>query len=213
MFTSVAFKRGSSDSTVYSVTDDVLSVTDPVVVSESVRTTGLQSIRYVTLQIINSEVYMAFSYYHNTLFRDWFSSDGVGEDAKGILITGQEVVQDSSLMKQIPYLVMHFRRTEEGVDSNLVPLKPSGCLVRSQWSFANTANSNKWSELKQAYRYRRAQLVSGLDDDYDNGFELITTKSKLRGRGSAFSLYMETEENKDCRIVGWNISLTGNTNA
>lgn len=213
MFTSIAFKRGSSESSVYSATDDVLSVTDPVVVSESVRSTGLQSIRYVTLQIIDSEVYMAFSYYHNTSFRDWYSADEVGEDAKGILITGQEVVQDSAIMKQIPYLVMHFRRTEEGVDSDLVPLKPSGCLVRSQWSFANTANSKKWSELKQAYRYRRAQLVSGLDDDYDNGFELITTKSKLRGRGAAFSLYMETEENKDCRIVGWNISLTGNQNA
>ena len=49
------------------------------------------------------------------------------------------------------------------------------------------------------------------DDDYETGFEVVTSKNKLRGRGKAFALHMETEAGKDCRILGWSISLNGNT--
>ena len=213
LFSSVPFKRGTGESDVYSELDGVLSSTDSVVVSESIRSTGLQSIRYVTLEVSSGVVYLTFSYYYNTSFKDWYSVDGVGVDAKGLLLTGQEIAKDSGIDKQVPYLIMHFRRTEDAVDSDLVPVNQSGCLVRSQWSFSNAVTSNKWSALKQAYRYRRARFSEDAGDTYDTGFELITTKNKIRGKGPAFSLYMETEPGKDCRIVGWNISLTGNQNA
>jgi hypothetical protein len=213
LFSSVPFKRGTGESDVYSETNNVLSSADSVVVNESIRSTGLQSIRYVTLEVLSGVVYLTFSYYYNSSFKDWFTVDGIGVDAKGVLLTGQEIAKDSAIDKQIPYLVMHFRRTENGVDSNLVPVNQSGCLVRSQWSFSNAITSNKWSSLKQAYRYRRARFVEDVSDTYDTGFELITTKNKIRGNGPAFSLYMETEPDKDCRIVGWSISLTGNQNA
>ena len=106
---------------------------------------------------------------------------------------------------------MYFTRTELGVTPELVPDRQSGCLMRCQWDFANTIASSKWSALVQTYRYRRAQYVTGLDDAYDNGFSVISSKSKVRGRGKAFSLYLETEPLKDCRILGWSISLNGNS--
>jgi hypothetical protein len=212
-FTSRPFRRGQTDSVVYSSTDAVLSSTDDVVVSEAVRSTGLQSLRYITLEKIGTAVYLTFSYYHNSDFKDWYSIDSVGVDAKGILLTGNEIAGDSAVAKQIPYLVMHFKRTENGVDADLVPINQSSCFVRCQWAFSNTAASNKWSELRQAYRYRRPHLVEDAADTYDTGFELITTKNKLRGRGRAFALYIETEAGKDCRIVGWNVSMNGNQSA
>jgi hypothetical protein len=212
LFPSLPFKRGVEDSTVYSESDEVLSDTDDVVISESIRTTGLQSIRYLTVEILNDIVYIVFSYYRNSSFMDWASVNGVGIDAKGTILTGHATAGDSAIDKQIPYLVMHFYRTENGVDENLVPINQSSCFFRCQWSFSNTINSKKWSALKQAYRYRRPMYVTDVDDEYDNGFEIITTKNLVRGNGPAFALYFETEAGKDCRIVGWNLSLTGNAN-
>lgn len=212
-FSSVPFKRGVEDSTVYSESSEVLSDTDDVIVEETVRTTGLQSTRYLTVEILNDIVYVVFSYYRNTSFMDWESVDGVGVDAKGTILTGYSTAGDSAIDKQIPYLVMHFYRTENGVDASLVPINQSGCLFRCQWSFSNTINSKKWSALKQAYRYRRPLYVTSSGDDYDNGFELVTTKNLVRGNGPAFALYFETEAGKDCRIAGWSLSLTGNSYA
>jgi hypothetical protein len=88
-------------------------------------------------------------------------------------------------------------------------LKQSSCKVRTQWDWANTANSKKWSSLFQAYRIRRPLLVSG-GEDYDTGFETVVTKNKIRGRGRAFALYLETEPGKDCNILGWNLTVNGN---
>jgi hypothetical protein len=47
----------------------------------------------------------------------------------------------------------------------------------------------------------------------DNGFEIISSRNKIRGRGRAIALYMETEPGKDCHILGWNITLNGNPTA
>lgn len=171
-------------------------------------------IKYVYAQNSGSHSSVLFGEYNNLSYKDWEVASGTGIDAKAYMLTGQQIVGDSSVDKQIPYLTMHFKRTEVGVDpSTLVPLKRSSCLMRCRWDFANTIVSNKWSPVKQMYRYPRAQYVVDSSDLYDNGFEVITTKNKIRGSGRAFSFYMETEPLLDCRILGWNIALTGNTNA
>jgi hypothetical protein len=175
------------------------------------REDDLQTLKYLTLIKIGVNYFLTFSHYWDTEFIDWKSEDGVGVDAKAYLLTGQQTAKDSAVAKQIPYLIMYFTRTERGVTEDLIPALQSSCFVRCHWDFANTIISNKWSSLTQAYRYKRAMYVTGLSDTYDNGFELVVSKSKLRGRGKAFSLYMETEPKKDCRIIGWSISLNGNT--
>lgn len=173
------------------------------------------SIKYLIFKDTSPNSSISFGEYNSTTFSDWGVASGVaGIDAKAYMLTGQQTAGDSSVDKQIPYLTMHFRRTEVGVDpSTLVPLKRSSCLMRCRWGFSNTIASGKWSESRQMYRYPRAQYVVDSSDTYDNGFELITTKNKIRGDGKAFSFYMETEPLLDCRILGWSISLSGNTNA
>jgi hypothetical protein len=79
-----------------------------------------------------------------------------------------------------------------------------------QWDFSTSIISNRWSSLFQAYRYRQPLFITGPADDYDNGLEVITTKNKIRGRGRAFSVYIKTEAAKDCRVLGWDLALTGN---
>ncbi len=211
MFPGKAFNRGRTDSPVMAGTDDVIAGTDYVVVNETVRDTGVQSMRYVLLLATGGVSYITFGLYNNQEFRDFQGTDGVGVDAFAYLLTGQQNAGDTPIAKQVPYLNMFFRRTEQGVDENLVPLKQSGCLMRMQWDFANSIISKKWSALVQVYRYRRAKYVEDSNDDYDTGFSIISSKNKVRGRGKTVALYLETEPYKDCRIVGWSISLKGNS--
>lgn len=211
-FAAQPFETGVADSLVFSSVDQVLSSTDDVIVEEAIKVDSLQSVRYLVLvkgSLTNS---VTFAHYKNQQFLDWESENAEGIDAAGYFLTGAQTAGDSSVAKQVPYLTMHFKRTEENVGADLVPLKQSGCFFRVQWSFSDTINSKKWSPLQQAYRYRRAKYVEDALDTYDTGFELITSKSKVRGRGPAFALYVTTEPLKDCQIYGWNVSLNGNSN-
>jgi len=185
-----------------------------VTLSSSTRTSGIQSVKYITLiGTVGANIGFTFAQYKDTSFRDWKTLDGVGVDAKAYILTGQTTAGDSAIAKQTPYLVVHMKRTEDGVElsgTDLIPSRQSSCFIRSQWDWANTINSKKWSSPFQVYRYKRPLFIIDINDPYDNGFETVITKNKLRGRGKALSLYFETESGKDCRILGWNLSLTGN---
>lgn len=191
--------------------DQVLSATVEVTTSVDVRNSGSNVIKYLVMVKDGVNLSYTFSLLHNTSFLDWEAYDGAGVDAPAYLVTGDQIVTDSSIHKQVPYLTIHFRRTENGVGENLVPINQSSCKVRSQWDFANSVNSNKWGRLFQAYRYRRAYLAVDEDDTYDTGHDVITSKNKLRGRGKAFALHMETDPGKDCQILGWNLAINGNS--
>ena len=209
-FQSKPFDTGTSFNPVVVDDEDVYSDLEQVGIESDIRKSGIQSLRYLTLVSEEGALGITFSYYYNNDFKDWYSFDNVGVDAKAYVLTGSQVAEDSAVDKQIPYLIMHFRRTESGV-IGFVPNRQSGCLVRSQWNWANTIVSGKWSPLFQAYRYREPRFVENTADTYDNGYETIVTKNKLRGRGKAFALYFETESGKDCRILGWNMTLNANT--
>jgi hypothetical protein len=210
-FTSIPFVIRTSNAEISAGADFVYADVDSVRIPYSLYDSSLQTTRYLILRIIDGVPFMSFGLYNNFDFLDWSSVDGVGVDAFAYLVTGDVTAGDSSVAKQIPYLTLHYQRTEEGVSPQLVPNHPSGCLVQSQWDWANSANSNKWSSKFQGYRQRKAYLALNAEDPYDTGFQLVTTKNKIRGRGRAFALRMETEPFKDCHIIGWSIALNGNS--
>lgn len=211
MFEAAPFRTGVINTITYSGVEPVYSGTDEVNTPTSVQYNGVQSIHYVIATNITGISQYTIGYQNNNRFKDWEEVDGIGVDAKAFLLTGALTGGNSAVSKQIPYLTMHFYRTEVGVAPDFTPDKPSGCLVQTRWDWSDSLVSNKWSTLSQAYRYRLARYVTGVDDDYETGFELVSSRMKVRGRGNAFQVYMETEPLKDCRIVGWSISVTGNT--
>lgn len=199
-----SFKTSLKEDTVIVNGVDVEVNAVDVEVYSTQKTSEIPTTKYLVMSGTTT-LYFSFAELSNTEFKDW----GV-IDAKAFMITGQIVGGDSAMIKQSPYLTMHFFRTEEGVDEDFVPLKQSSCKVRSMWDWSNTINSKKWGPLFQAYRYKRPVFTIDAEDLYDNGFETIVTKNKLRGRGKALSLYMETESGKDCKIIGWNLQFSGN---
>lgn len=221
--TSVSFLRSMFQLPTYQLQDELVNLqtttgelittdTNEQVVTEiQTRLPSASGTRYVVLtQGELGLYYFTFAYYRNGEFRDWKSVDNVGIDAKAFIITGAITANDSSVNKQIPYVTVHMYRTENGVDNNFVPINQSGCFMRGYWGWSNSAASNKWSRPQQVYRYPRGFLVNSTTS-YDTGFELVSTKNKLRGQGKSVSIYFETEPYKDCRLVGWNINVTGNS--
>ena len=209
-FPATPFSAAIVPETVMVGTDIVLSSTDTVVMDVVSRNSATLSTRYLCVVIDGGVVKISFGYYNNPRWLDWESVDNEGADAFGYFTTGAITAGDSSAVKQVPYLTLHFRRTESGVDADLIPNNQSGALFRTQWDFANSANSKKWSSEQQGYRQRHAYIVDDENDPYDTGFELVTTRNKVRGRGRAFALHIKTQAGKDCQPVGWSIALNGN---
>lgn len=174
------------------------------------------STHYLTITQKFPTINFTFSKYRDEEFTDWKSSNGVGVDAPAHLITGWVSGGDYQRNKQVPYITFHFRRTE-GVTvadelGDIYPTNPSSMLVQAQWDWANSANSNRWGRSFQAYRYKRVYMPSGVGDPFDSGFEVVSTKNKLRGKGKVLSLYMQTEPLKDCNLLGWSMVMGASGN-
>lgn len=209
-FKGTPFLRGVSRVEVVVEGELVEVEAEDVIISTEENRSGVRSIRYLTVIDVAGEAFYTFSLYRNPKFIDFPQHSSGGNDAYAFMLTGAVTGGDSGIHKQVPYLVTHFQRTEVNV-LNEEPDNQSSCLIRSQWDWASSATSGKWGDAFQAYRYRRPYFVSGPADIYDNGFETVVTKNKIRGRGRAFSFFLETEPAKDCRILGWAIDVNGNS--
>lgn len=196
----------SNEEQVVADEDRVVASTVQVVTSKTSSQLD-QKTRYLLVNHDTGIVRYSFGSYSDETFRDWRQIDGVGVDAKAFILTGAITGGDSSVNKQTPYLTVHLERTETGVDETFQLINPSSCLMRSQWDWSNNISSKKWSPLYQVYRYVRG-FVPTLE--FDTGFELISTRNKVRGIGKAVSFYFETEPYKDCRLIGWSLNVNGN---
>lgn len=186
-----------------------------VVVTDTFRTRGSSATKYLAIKPSTTGNYkFTFSRYVDDAFVDWASDDGTGADFTSYLITGYELFGESMRYKQVPYITFHFNRTETGFETSgtdLIAKNPSSCLVQARWEFADHANSGKYGTQFQAYRLKRNYIPSGASDNFDYGHSVITTKSKLRGRGRSLSLYITSEAGKDMYLLGWGLNATGGT--
>jgi len=171
------------------------------------------SIKYLTL-IPTATYGFTFSYYKDLEFLDWKTEDSTGVDSPAYLYTGYELYGDTMRTKQVPYIFFHFERTEDGyaVSGNGIDYtNPSSCLVQAQWGWSDSINSGRWGTSFQAYRLNRHYIPADVNDTFDYGFSVVTTKNKLRGKGKALSLYIKSEPGKNIRLLGWAISAAGTT--
>jgi hypothetical protein len=182
---------------------------EDVVVTTPTRGRGNSVTKYLTLAPtgVGSTYEFSFSLYGQVDYKDW------GEvDSPAYLVTGYELGGDTQRGKQVPYLTMHFNRSETGfeeVDGELEAVNPSSCKVQAQWDFADSATSGKWGTQFEAYRLLRNFIPESAEDGFDYGYSVITTKTKIRGSGVAVSFKFETTAAKDCQILGWGMPITG----
>ena len=161
-------------------------------------------------------IFTSVAEYKDLLFRDWGSvanaSSGFGIDANAFMLTGYLTGGDSSVNKRITYITTHFRRTERiftPVADGFEPDNPSSCTLTGQWEWTSSANAGRWSNPQEIYRLPRTFIPDiGI---FDYGHEVVTTKTKLRGKGKALSLLFQSAPLKDCHLYGWSYELNSET--
>lgn len=149
-----------------------------------------------------------FGRYLKSSFRDWEELNGVGVDAPAFILTGDQTGGDMAIDKQVNYFTLIFKN-HQGLLAN--PFD-SSCMGRIQWEFSDLVRANRWSSFMQLYR--KPTLFNngetGQPDDLRDGYEMVITKTKLRGHGKAFCFYLTTEPEKDLHLIGWSITATSN---
>lgn len=198
-------------------TDNVIADTDNVVSDISQRSGGSQDFKFLVLHPAVDNTYsITFADLLNsrtaaTKFQDWYSL-GVGVDKEAYVITGYELAGvGPARAKTAQYCTVFMKRTETEFDSNAVALNPSGCLLETRWDFTDSTFANKWSTPVQVYRQVRPFLAFP-NTAFDDGYPLVISKNKIRGRGKAVQFKFSSEVGKDMQLVGWTATYVGNTN-
>jgi hypothetical protein len=118
---------------------------------------------------------------------------------------------DTMRNKTAQKLVTHFKRTElnavDNGEGQAVPDNPSSCLMQTRWDWSDSGTSGKWSEEFQVYRPRPYVLTIGEPIDY--GYDVITNKNTIPGKGRALSIKFRSDGDNDFLLYGWAIKFTG----
>lgn len=193
-----------------------LETPDFLLRKEGVRTRGDSVTKYLVVQFfdkLTNNAALSFAYYRDPSLRDWKSANGVGTAFTSFLITGWETMEDTMRNKTAQKLVTHFKRTElNAVDNGNgqpVPDNPSSCFCQTRWDWSDSSTSGKWSESFQVYRPR--PYVLSLGEPIDYGYDVITNKTTVPGRGKALSIMFTSDGDNDFYLYGWAIKFTGQT--
>lgn len=194
--------------------DDVIAGTDTVVVDvASSLTYETPSVMFVTVPTnTGGNDKVTFSLFSNRLFKDWPLAENVSYAS--YIETGYELLQEPGAVKQISSVHCFFNRTEESFIDRGTGIEfdyPSGCILTSKWEWTDTGTANRWSDPQQVYRFRAPFIAGASLDPFDYDYTVVSTRSKVRGKGKAVNFRFESEEGKDFQLLGWAVEYTAGT--
>lgn len=212
----VAVTRETSESTADAdvVVGDVdVIVNDSQVTAPTLATlSNTKQFKYAVLHKSPSTYALTFGDMLGDVYRDWYSYDNVGVSFDSYIITGYNMAGNGpARTKTASYLTAFMARTETSVDENMQPVNSSGIKMQTRWDFTDNLFSNKWSDETQIYRILRP-LYYEPSSAFNNGYPLVITKNKIRGRGKALQVKFSADGDKQMHLYGWSMSFVGNTN-
>jgi hypothetical protein len=152
-----------------------------------------------------------------TTFDDWDGTNG----PLPYLYTGWDNLGDFQRRRQAPVITVFNKRTETGFTASAAPIQytpvnPSSTKMSSFWDWVSDADNEtitgkdsgfypdgtaKINGKQQVYRHVRAFSPSGVTDL--DGYPVVTTRNKVRGRGRVLQLKFEGEADMDSHILGF----------
>lgn len=191
--------------------DEVLAGVDSVIVElQSSVAYETPSVLFVSIPTnAGGNDTVTFSLFNNRLFKDWPLAENVSYDS--YIETGHELLQEPGTVKQISSMHCFFNRTEESFIDRGTGVEfdyPSGCILTSKWEWTTTGTANRWSDPQQVYRFRAPFIAGASLDPFDYDYGVISTRSKVRGKGKAVNFRFESEEGKDFQLLGWAVEYT-----
>lgn len=145
-------------------------------------------------------------------WKDWYSYDNAGTGWVPYFITGYNFSPTGpSKAKQALYITTYLNRSETEFDGLGNAVNESSVFLEPRWDFTDTTAANKIGTAQQTYRVKRP-FIAVPGANYDNGYPVVITKNKVRGRGKALQLKFYGEADKDMHLIGWSVPMIGNTN-
>jgi hypothetical protein len=198
--------------------DTVIASTDSVVANVANVSGTRKTYKILALHPVSSTNYsVTFADFDNTRdsatkFKDWYSFNNTGYEQPAYFITGYNMGGNGPARAMAgQYLTVFMKRTETSFDSNTNPLNQSSCKMQSRWDFTDNSYPGKWAPEVEVYRQLRPYFTDP-GSVFDDGYPLVISKNKLRGRGKSVQFKFEAQDGKDMKIVGWTGTFVGNTN-
>lgn len=182
---------------------------EQVTVNETEQSSVLKEVIYLSIVDTSPNITFTFGSFSEASLYDW-GGVASGVNYPAYIVTGSITGGEADKKKQVPYLNVFFKRTEEGFNEDLTPRNPSSCILSSQWNWTDNTLSGKWSTPRQAYRLGRLYFPEGDSDEYLHGETLVSTRNKIRGMGHSVAFRFEAEEGKNLHIYGWSFTLQAN---
>jgi hypothetical protein len=152
--------------------------------------------------------------FDQTSFNDWDGTNG----PIPFLHFGHDAMGDFQRPGQAPIITVFSKRTETGytdTGAGWDSVNPSSTLMSAYWDWSDDPvtgkggttypdGSAKTSGQQEVYRHRR-QFVPASAGDLD-GYPVIVTRNKVRGRGRALQLRFDGATDKDSHILGFTVN-------
>ena len=145
--------------------------------------------------------------FDQTSFDDWDGTNG----PLPYFYTGWDNIGDFQSRRQAPVITVYQQRTETGfteASGVYTAVNPSSTLMSGFWDWTsdatNEATTNKITSTQEVYRHVRAFAPSATTDL--DGYPVVVTRNKLRGRGRVLQLKFEGATDKDSHILGFTIN-------
>lgn len=135
---------------------------------------------------------------------DYVDYDGA-ESPIPFMLTGHDNLGDFQRRRQAPVITVFQKRTEtEFVPAGfgLDPVNESSCLMTANWDWSDDEVSGKIGTTNEVYRHVRAFQPTGAGP-YEDGYPVVVTRNKVRGRGRVLQLRFEGAPEKDTHILGF----------
>ena len=135
-----------------------------------------------------------------TTFDDWDGTNG----PLPYMVLGHDNIGDWQRRRQAPMITVFSKKTETGytaAGNGWDPVNESSTLMTAYWDFTDDAVTNKIGSQNEVYRHVRQFVPSGTGDT--DGYPLVITRNKVRGRGRSLQLRFDGATDKDSHILGF----------
>lgn len=186
--------------------DDVYVNPDRVVTDVTIVDASAQQFKLLTLVANGANYDVTWSDLNNTSYQDW------GVDAPAYFITGYAMgTTGPTKAKTAGYVHAFLKRCPVVLDANAVPEREASVKMQTRWDFTDNTVAGKWGDEYEVYRILRPFLAEP-STTVENGYPLVITKNKVRGRGKALQIKWSSNPLKEMKMVGWSVNMVENTN-
>lgn len=167
-------------------------------------TTGcgtFRNLKFLVLDTITMSICDMCSGSNTTdLYTDWD-----GTETEAFLLMGADAVGNWHSFRQAPVVHVHSYATDLAPNANM-----SSILMRARWDWTDNISTGKWGSEQQVHR-RTRPYVPEYSTGWDDGYPVVVTRNKVRGRGRALQLAFRTEDGHDAHLLGYAVryAVTG----